>query len=203
METKKVLIKRDAAGTFVHLMLHDKRSPGTVRRIRNSDFVRRFKSNVEINGVRFEVYPYQNCHDRAIFCGSLFEEESDEFSFFFKYIETPGHFIDIGANIGAICIPIAKRLAGLKVIAIEPNPVNVKRLAHNVALNNLKGIEIFPYAIGPEGVLTLRNCNNRNSGQYSAVAFSEDEATARPIEVRSMPLLSVLEKAQVAKIRLC
>ena len=46
-------------------------------------------------------------------------------------------FVDIGANIGSICIPLVKRGIVTKAIAIEPDPLNFKLLKSNIILNSL------------------------------------------------------------------
>jgi len=43
--------------------------------------------------------------------------------------------IDIGANIGAICLPLASRHADTRIIAVEPTNNAFKRLTRNIALN--------------------------------------------------------------------
>lgn len=45
--------------------------------------------------------------------------------------------IDVGANIGSICIPAVKRRVFDKAIAIEPEPRNFALLTANVAINGL------------------------------------------------------------------
>ena len=49
----------------------------------------------------------------------------------------PEILIDIGANIGPICIPAVKRNYVKQAIAIEPGPDNARLLRANVALNSL------------------------------------------------------------------
>ena len=46
-------------------------------------------------------------------------------------------FVDIGANIGSICIPLVKRGIVKEAIAIEPDPLNFKLLKSNITLNSL------------------------------------------------------------------
>jgi FkbM family methyltransferase len=43
--------------------------------------------------------------------------------------------IDIGANIGAICLPLAARYPGARIIAVEPTDHAFKRLRRNLELN--------------------------------------------------------------------
>ena len=43
--------------------------------------------------------------------------------------------LDIGANVGAVCLPLAARDAEARVIAIEPTAHGIKRLRRNIDLN--------------------------------------------------------------------
>ena len=54
-------------------------------------------------------------------------------------------YIDIGANIGLTCIPIAN--LNYKTIAFEPNPIALELLTKNVALNSPTNFYLFPFAV--------------------------------------------------------
>jgi len=64
---------------------------------------------------------------------------------------------DVGANLGYFALQEAKVVGPKGVVyAIEPIPQNFFLLRHNVALNNLKNIQVFNLAIGDEdGYLDL------------------------------------------------
>jgi len=47
-------------------------------------------------------------------------------------------FVNVGANIGSICIPAVNRKYAKKSIAIEPEPKNYRNLVANIYLNNLQ-----------------------------------------------------------------
>jgi len=55
-------------------------------------------------------------------------------------------FIDIGANIGATCVPIAN--LGLQIIAFEANLDTAQLLFKNISDNNCKHSIVFPFALG-------------------------------------------------------
>jgi len=55
--------------------------------------------------------------------------------------------LDVGANIGVYAVMQGKR-AGARVLALEPSPTTFRRLAKNVALNDLKNVETFQCALG-------------------------------------------------------
>lgn len=79
--------------------------------------------------------------------------------------------IDIGANIGSICIPFVKRGFGRAAIAVEPDPANYNLLLANIALNGL-GDRVTPInaALGEtEGHLDLA-LNADNCGDHRIVS---------------------------------
>jgi FkbM family methyltransferase len=59
--------------------------------------------------------------------------------------------IDIGANVGLVTVALARAVgpAG-RVLAVEPFPENVRRLIANINLNNLRNVEIFPFALAEQ-----------------------------------------------------
>ena len=56
--------------------------------------------------------------------------------------------IDVGANIGAITIPLAKVFPNVEVHAFEPNPLAVERLQRNLALNKTTNVVLHPVGVG-------------------------------------------------------
>lgn len=79
--------------------------------------------------------------------------------------------LDIGANVGSICIPFVKRGFGRAAIAIEPEPDNFQLLSANIALNSLGDrITALNCALGERaGVLELA-LSAVNSGDHRALS---------------------------------
>lgn len=85
-----------------------------------------------------------NCRD-AMISKSLFVTGEFEFHRFVKIMallkahgcirEKIGLLIDVGANIGNICIPALTRGYAIRSIAIEPDPINFRILKTNIVLN--------------------------------------------------------------------
>jgi FkbM family methyltransferase len=73
---------------------------------------------------------------------SLIGEESS-FKLFKELVKPPMTFLDVGAGVGSYSIPAAKR--GLRVIAIEPDPISFRLLLKNAKLNGVK-LETFNLA---------------------------------------------------------
>lgn len=57
-------------------------------------------------------------------------------------------FIDVGANIGAVTIPLAKVFPDIEVHAFEPNPLAIERLQRNIALNKTTNVILHPVGVG-------------------------------------------------------
>lgn len=62
-----------------------------------------------------------------------------------------GVVLDVGANVGMICVALLKENFFERAIAFEPNPNNFRLLVKNALQNDLKNrIECFPYALSSE-----------------------------------------------------
>src|ERR1051325_8425087 len=58
-----------------------------------------------------------------------------------------GYFIDIGANVGTVCIPLVLQQVFAKALAFEPEPRNFRYLTHNIEQNKLSdSIQAFQIA---------------------------------------------------------
>lgn len=66
-----------------------------------------------------------------------------------------GSFIDVGANIGSISIPLAYKRPDISIICIEASPAVFEFLKHNVELNNLTNITLVNKAIHKEDNIIL------------------------------------------------
>ena len=58
-----------------------------------------------------------------------------------------GVFLDLGANIGSISIPVCKKRPDVKAIGVEASPRVFGYLRNNIRLNNLTNIEVLNRAI--------------------------------------------------------
>lgn len=89
-----------------------------------------------------------------------------------KHLKPGDTYVDVGANIGYYSLIAAQRVgANGKVIAYEPDADNFALLKHNVDLNNLSQVQIFPYALydqNTEGKLFLSDDNFGDHRIYAA-----------------------------------
>ena len=80
--------------------------------------------------------------------GSFGRDNKELFILYSKFNNLKkGVVLDIGANIGTFCIPLAKKFPGLLFYAFEVQNFLCKILLKNLKLNNIKNIKIFNYAI--------------------------------------------------------
>jgi FkbM family methyltransferase len=90
--------------------------------------------------------------------------------------------VDVGANLGTICIPAVRRGYAGQAIAIEPEPRNYRLLVANILLNDL-GAAIKPYqaALGGPDVSYLKlGLSPDSSGNHRISVDSNDNGIIVP-----------------------
>ena len=89
-----------------------------------------------------------------IFCNGIYE--SDTNSFLYKLIPKNGVFLDLGANIGSVTIPLLKRRPDLKCICVEAAPWIFDYLRKNRDINfNNESIVLINKALLDKDGMTL------------------------------------------------
>jgi FkbM family methyltransferase len=106
--------------------------PNNIRRNTTSQIADCVYLYKDSSGITYELNLNEHIEYR-IFMFGFFDNLVVEF--IPKYLEVSSTlFIDIGANIGSITIPVSK--LGVETIAVEPNSINYSKLMLNIALNN-------------------------------------------------------------------
>jgi len=113
-------------------------------------FRKKYRSSKDIivNGKYGCFYKLPNIIENVgfdIFANGIFENETIEFVV--DKCKDSAFFIDIGANIGSIAIPVCKRLKNLKAICVEASPTVFEYLSWNVHKNGLNNIVIVNKAV--------------------------------------------------------
>jgi len=148
--------------------------------------------DAEIRGIKFRLNISDNTTDgKLLFSSKYYDgEELDALA------NTGGKvFIDVGANTGYYSLMLASR-GFHRIIAIEPNPPTVKRLAFNVAINGFnEKIHVVPFCVGKEGMVDFY-CDG-SLGSASLIQESDD---IHPISVPAKPLSQILNDHHVDKI---
>lgn len=97
------------------------------------------------NGTRFLLPNINEAIGFSIFINGVYEEE--HIRFIVNNLPMNGCFIDAGANIGAVCIPVAKQRPDVKVIAIEASAKVFSYLKQNVLINKCDNINLINKAL--------------------------------------------------------
>ena len=104
-----------------------------------------------------------------------------------------GILLDVGANIGMICIALLQQQRFARAIAVEPSPRNLRLLQHNVVQNGLSDrITILPCALSSaEGELELElsdynSGDNRIRHDASSGTWREEQRAVVKVPVRTL-----------------
>jgi FkbM family methyltransferase len=141
-----------------------------------------------------------NSNDKVI-GRSLYINGSFEFDTFLHTLEILKNkiktetLVDIGANIGSICIPAVKRGIFKNCIAIEPEPYNFDLLTKNIFINNLSNkIQTFNVALGQFDNEKIKfELSENNYGDHRIKSntteknyFNEDKRKIIDIEIKKL-----------------
>ncbi|HEX8617632.1 MAG TPA: FkbM family methyltransferase, partial [Thermoanaerobaculia bacterium] len=109
---------------------------------------------------------------RLAFVDGGYEEDTVEFLLELRRMDGRGAaLLDVGANIGIISIPFARK-SSASVVAVEAVPDNVARLRTNIELNALDElVQVVPFALGATaGTVQIQVEGDLNPGEGSGTA---------------------------------
>ncbi len=168
---------------------------GTIGRWIRANYLSKFPSIVdsEIRNIKYRLNIADNPTDAKVLLSSK-EYDNPELHYLSK---TDGNvFLDIGANTGYYSLTLAQR-GFSKILAIEPNPVTLKRLEYNIQLNDFaKVITVVPLCIGEGGDVPFY-FDESNLGSAS---LHQIEQGLKPFMVPSKPLVDIVKEAGIDKI---
>ena len=148
-------------------------------------------------GIRMRLDPRRNITEkRLLLSPSRFE--LDERQILQACLKPGDRFVDVGANVGAYSLWVAKIIGPYgKGVAIEPQPTVLARLVTNIALNPAFNIQVFPCGAGPrEGTLRLSIGSSNEGGASLATGQGGGDS----IDVAIRPLLDIVSAAGLDRI---
>lgn len=153
--------------------------------------------DIEYQGVKYRLYPSDNVTDQKILFGSR-KRDYVELEALRGAIGEGGTFIDIGANIGYYALSAAC-LGAARILAVEPNPNALERLAFNISANDCDDrITALPVALGETaGQATLFI---PEQGDMGGGRISDRLIEGRQVTVTVQPLAAVLDEQAVDRI---
>lgn len=144
------------------------------------------------------------CHDDVLTSFRKGEYDRKELSFVHSQLKPGDIFWDVGANFGLYSI-IASTIVGSEgqVLAIEPDPGNIKRLRRNIFFNHLfNSITVYqiPFALGEsEDLVEFSSCS---AGAYSSFKPSEVPGMVKKIRVHQTTLDTLLAQYDNPNVKL-
>lgn len=122
--------------------------------------------------------------------GEFARPESDLISTYLARLGDGGCFVDVGANIGAICLPVAKTHPARPVIAIEAHRGLHSILATNALSNGLYNVSPYHAAAGPTaGLAEFPATSLGSTGNFGTLRFGME--ASRMETVRMLTLDSI------------
>ncbi len=109
------------------------------------------------------------------------------FRYFLRQLPEDGVVLDIGANLGFLCLHLARRVARGRVLAFEPLPDNLRTLHRIVRGVGVENVDVYPWAVGDHNgsvsmVLPLQG-RAREQGLGHVVDTAEMPETGLEFEV--------------------
>lgn len=144
-------------------------------------------------GLKVRCHTADNATERALVLRSQ-HVNREEISLLMAELSEGGTFLDVGANNGVFSLSASAKAS--RVIAIEPNPLMVKRLRFNIAANGLTNIAVVQLAVGDApGNATLYQ-HPIDLGRSSIT----EETKGQPISVGVQTLAQILADQNVSQI---
>jgi FkbM family methyltransferase len=153
--------------------------------------------DIQYQGASFRFYHQTSATER----GALFNPDYnlEELDFLRAHTPAEGIFVDVGANAGTYALPLARHVGpNGKVIAIEPHPVMVARLAFNQAASASGNVLLVAAAAGDTDGDLMIETDHENYG--ASHVYPDASARADAIKVPALRLLRILQDHKVEKI---
>jgi len=121
---------------------------------------------------------------------ALGEFETEDLRHFMDAIRDGDLVFDIGANVGAYCVPVAKALPRARIFAFEPIALNAALIQVSLLMNRLSGVQI------------VRKCVSSESGLVE-FSLAEDSAYSSMIDTRRKSEVETFQCAAVSLDDFC
>jgi len=162
--------------------------------------------DVERWGLRLRLHPRDNgCEKNLLFTPRLYEPiELRELGADIARARTQGRpfvFVDIGANVGLFSLFVAARAdERARILAIEPEPGNLRRLNFNIRANPNAPITVIPIALSDEAGELAIELNRRDRGGSRIIKIAQAGTPTDAVRVASQTLLGVLSLEHIDAI---
>lgn len=108
-------------------------------------------------------------------------------------------YVDVGANIGTLCLASFKNINDLSIYAFEANPTTFKALERNFKLNHLKNAHIYQTALGEKDQeITFSNIGTDD--QNKVVKNGINNTKTIRVQMKKLDQVVLLPKISLLKI---
>jgi FkbM family methyltransferase len=153
--------------------------------------------DIQYQEASFRFYHQTSATERGALLNPDYNIE--ELDFLRAHTPTSGVFVDVGANAGTYALPLARHVgAGGRVIAVEPHPVMVARLAFNQAASGSGNMALIAAAAGDVDGELMIETDHENYG--ASHVHPDASARSDAIRVPALRLLRILRDHKVEKI---
>lgn len=173
---------------------------GVINRILKPIYLRKKRSPIECDvlGMRMELDASEVVDGNLIFCPHLYDQV--EIQFLLGHLNAGDNFVDVGSHIGFYSLMASKRIRTGKILAIEADLFTFARLKKNISLNEANVLAINNGVSDKTEARTLHIHTSRNRGASSFLVRNDGKSTEAQ-EVQCSPLLHLLKKARLTKIK--
>ncbi len=153
--------------------------------------------DVRYQGAAFRFYHQTSATERGALLNPDYNIE--ELDFLRAHTPTGGVFVDVGANAGTYALPLARHVGPHgRVVAVEPHPVMVARLAFNQAASGSGNVMLVAAAAGDVDGELMIETDRENYG--ASHVYPGADARGDAIKVPAMRLLRILQDAELDKV---
>ena len=104
---------------------------------------------VKVDGTQFLVFKGQDLISNHL-KKELYENDIHQLALKLLINEPSGTVLDIGANLGTFCVPLAQKIPQLKFHAFEPQRIVNYQLCANIIINSLDNVHTYEFALSNE-----------------------------------------------------
>ena len=101
---------------------------------------------VKVDGTQFLVFKGQDLISNHL-KKELYENDLHQLALKLLINEPSGTVLDIGANLGTFCVPLARKIPKLKFHAFEPQRIVNYQLCANIVINGLDNVQTYELAL--------------------------------------------------------
>jgi FkbM family methyltransferase len=104
---------------------------------------------VKVDGTQFLVFKGQDLISNHL-KKELYENDLHQLALKILIGKSDGLVLDIGANLGTFCVPLAQKIPQLKFHAFEPQRIVSYQLCANIVINSLENVYAYEVALSNE-----------------------------------------------------